>query len=385
MVALSKEDILQTLQYHKILDESENIKDDNKFRKLIVAVFLGMVSLERIKSSWKKEAREESVFQNKIEKIRPHYHRPFHYVGFGDKTLFISEKQIHERFFYQEFIKQFVVRIEDIDLIRRACNLTLKITDAQIKSHVGCKPELDKFCAECKNKFSEELLKNHKDFLFPLQVKSYTILDISIETIMAFINEDDLIEELEENTCQKCKRFVFEYFKYCPDCGEKIKKVNSPSPINREKVFNELVSIYLNKKTGINCEANKYLNDSYIETDILVSNKDKNLAIEGTTIVNLDKNYLNKKLTTLLFLDVLFPKPKNKLILWSLDHLGDKQENIEFVNKIAKGSLEIMKSLSTIPLMQNNSVAIIQTDLESLIKEVNFFIDELLTKLQDYK
>lgn len=382
MVALNKEDVLQRLKYHNILDESENIKDEDRFRKLITAVFLGLVSLERIKSSWKREAMEESAFQNKIEKIRPHYHRPFHYVGFGDKTIFISEKEVHERFFYEEFISQFITRIEDIDLIRRACNLSIKIPNDKIKSHNGCKAEADNFCPACKDKFSEELLNNHKEVFSALQVKSYSILYIPIEVILAFINGDDLIEELEENTCPKCRRFVFEYFNHCPDCGEKIKKVSSQSPINREKVFNELISIYLSKKTGIDCQANEYLNESFIEVDILASTTNRKLAIEGTTKIDLDKGYLNRKLTTLLFLDILFPNHRNKLVLWSLDHLGDKPENITFVNKIAKGSFEIMKSSSANPFMRNNSVAIIQQDLEALIKEVNSFIDGILEKLK---
>ena len=384
MVSIKKEDIIQRLKYHKILDEFENILNENKFKEIIIAVFFGLVSLERIKSLWKKEVLEESVFQDKIERIRPYYHRPFHYVGMGKKTIFISEKEVHERIFFQEFIPNFINRVEEIDLIRRSCNLHKKINDDLIKSHSGCVATNETFCEGCKEKFSEELLNNVNDFLLPLQVKSYTVLDIPLEIVMAFINGDDLIEELEENICSHCKRFVFEYFAFCPDCGKELKRTKN-DVINREKVFNELVSLYLEKKSHIKCSANNYLNESFVEVDIIASNNNKNLAIEGTTIINLDKNYLNKKLTTLLFLDVLNYQDKNKLLLWSLDAIGNNKENLDFVKKIAKESFEILTPKMDKKIMNNKSISINISDLKTLVEEINYVLDELLKKVNELR
>ena len=384
MVSIKKDDIIQRLKYHKILDEIGNILDEEKFKEIINAVFLGLVSLERIKSFWKREVLEESVFQDKVDKVRPYYHRPFHYVGLGDKTLFISEKEVHERIFFHEFIPNFINRIEEIDLIRRSCNLCNKISNEIIKSHHGCTATENSFCDGCKNKFVEELLNNIKEFLLPLQVKSYTILNIPIEMVMAFINGDDLIEELQDNTCSNCRRFVFDYFTYCPDCGKEIKKYGS-DVINREKVFNELIALYLEKKSQVKCNANNYLNESFIEIDVIASNNNKNLAIEGTSKVNLDKGYLNKKLTTLLFLDVLNYQDKNKLVLWSLDSMGDCEENLNFVKKFAKESFEILKPKMDRKIMNNKAISINNDDLKLLIEEIDYVLKELLNRVNELK
>ncbi len=383
MVSLSKDDILQRLKYHKILDSTGKVINETKFQQLIKAVFLGWISLERIKSFWKKEALEESIFQDKIERVRPYYHRPFHYVGFSKKTLFISEKEVHERIFFHEFIPQFISRIEDISLIRRTCNLISKINDNLIRNHPACQATTDGFCDGCRDKFAEELLNNHVDFLTPLQIKSYSIIDLSIETIMAFIDEDDLIIELEESVCEQCKRLVLEHFKFCPECGKKLTNKNSSSSINREKVLNNLIAVYLEKKTGIMCEANQYYCASKVEIDIIATKGNRKLAIEGTSIVDLDVNYLYKKVTSLLFLDVKFNTFKNKMILWSMDFEGNKKANLDFIDEVAKGSFEILKASLPRKIMINQSISITQQDLNLIIKEADYIVQELLTKISE--
>ncbi len=381
MVSMSRGDILQRLKYFGIVDESGNISEEVKFKEIIKSVFLGWVSLSRIKHFWGKEAIETRVYSDKVEKIRPFYHRPFHYVGFGSKTLFISEKEIHERIFFGEFIPCFISKFEDINIIRSICNLREKITDELIKSHKNCSAEDGDFCQGCKDNFAEELLKIPEEFLSPLQVKAHTIINIPLEIISAFINEEDLIEELEESTCPQCKRFILEHFKWCPDCGQKLKRKKEDTAINREKTLNELMAIYIEKKTGVPCEANKYLLDSRVEIDILASMRGKNLGIEGTSIINLDFSYIFKKLTTLLFMNVIFPKKENKIILWTLDYEADNEKNKEFIKKVTEKNFDILQSSMSSKIMNNNFISINQSDLNSLISEFDNILRKLLNSV----
>jgi len=232
-----REEIISVLIDRKIINSEKEIIDEKKFRELILATFLSLISHERVKRFWTRDSLEERTFREKHDKIMNYFHLPFHFIGFSNKTVFIADKHSKDKIFNEEFIPTLINSFQDIHYYRKVCNL-IDITDEVICSTHRCLRGEEEFCPSCKPYFSRELIKKKEIFFRSLNVKSHIVLDIPISLIMEFISEDDLIEESERNICEGCNRLILPHFKFCPECGKKIERskeiLGSP---NREKIL----------------------------------------------------------------------------------------------------------------------------------------------------
>ena len=376
-MVISDEDILRTLISEKIVDEKNEIIDEDKFKSLLLAVFLSQVSHERIKSFWKKHLSEERLLRPKdrYEKISSFYKLTFHFTGFGNKTVFISDKNINDRVFNEEFIQSIVNSKEDIHFYRRMAKLT-EITDEVIRASHQCTAE---FCKDCRDNFTNILFGKLDLFLKALDVRSYVILNIPILAITNFVDPDSLIEEWGENNCDGCQRPLLEHFKFCPECGTPVSKTNNNEYNNREKVLNQLLGWYIrlkNKLSGHN--SNAFLHQSTRETDVYLKNGNKSLLIEGTTQVNLQKDYIIDKAFTLLLIDSLDSNIKNYLVLWALDKNCSSERNESYVKDIFREKRFFFNKYSQQKqILKGGNISINNEELQILKDEFYSVLDNL--------
>jgi len=381
-MVLSDEQILGTLISEKIVNDKNQIIDEEKFKSLLTAVFLSQISHERIKSFWKRHVSEERLLslKDRYERVSPFYKLTFHFVGFGNKTVFISDKNPNDRVFNEEFIQNIVNSKEDIHFYRRMAKLN-EITDEVIRSSHKCN---DEFCKDCRDNFTSMLLSKLDKFLKSLDVRGYILLDIPINTIVNFIDPDSLIEEWGENNCkcEECQRQLLEHFKFCPECGIKVQKTDDASSNNREKIFNQLLGLYLKLKNNLEKHnANLFLHQSTKETDIYLKNGNKSLLIEGTTQVDLQKNYIIDKAFTLLLIDSLDSSIKNYLVLWSLDKNCSSERNESYVKDLFQDKRFLFNEYSqNKPMLKGPTISINNEELQSLKKE----FDNIIHNLNNY-
>lgn len=381
-----REEIINALIKRNILNAKKEIIDEGKFIELIFAIFLSLISHERVKFFWARDFLEEQTFKERHSKIMGYFHLPFHFVGFSNKTVFIADKHSKDKIFNEEFIPTLINSFEDIYHFRKVGNLN-EITNQVIWSNHSCAKGDKEFCSNCKSAFSQELIRKSEPFFKTLNVKSYLILDIPISLIMEFVSEDDLIEETERNMCKTCNRLILPHFKFCPECGVEIERTEDKMSKNREKMFNELMCIFLSLKNKLDsgmCKSNLYLHKDTHETDIYLKNNKKSLLIEGTTQIDLPKEYIIKKAILLLVVDAISPQDmENYLIIWSLDKECACETNKEYTEEIFdKERFILLESSLERQILNNPTIGIDHEELSLLKKDFFSSVEKLNNEIK---
>jgi hypothetical protein len=295
--------------------------------------------------------------KEKSNKIKSYFSLPFHFLGIGDKTVFIADKNPRDKFLKEEFVDTLVSCLQDIDAIRRISDLW-EIENKEIKSNHNCTADENSFCKDCKISFDNHLNNNMAKLLKALDIKSYIILNMPINTIKTFIDEDDIIEEIEDMQCHRCFCSLDEYDRYCYSCGLQVEKKEKKESNDREKMFNYLLSIYLAKKKGLSdYEANLHFHKGTRETDVLLMKEKKRMLIEITTQVNVPKEYIVEKAISLLIMKAILPLYESYMIFWSLDKNNDSEQNYSNIKDMfGKDMFFLVKSSLPKEILKNPTI-----------------------------
>lgn len=376
-----REYLIKILLDHGIIDSGKKIKNEEIFLELLFSIFLGWVCHERIKYFWEKDYLEETVIKEKYRKIVPFFHLPFHFIGMGDRTVFISDKTAKDKIFHEHIIDHLIDSYEDIHHFRNLSKMYDLKNEAIYSNHDCKRQENQVFCPDCKIGFEKELLKVHKDFFASINIKGYLILEIPTSLIKEFISEDELIEEEALDKCVKCKKVIVpNYWRYCPICGEQIANIEKEISSPREKVFNELLSIYFEYKHNLSSSrANKYFYKNQHEIDILLQKENKSMLIEGTTTIDLKKEYIDKKISTLLLFDKIYDST-NHLILWSLDVNCASSQNKDYISVFGEGEFILLEPCLKDQILNKKMIGIEQDELTMLKLE----FDNIINSLNEY-
>ena len=385
-MTLDKKEIINRLIFEKLLDEKEQIISEDKFKDLLFAVLVSFIVHNKILFNWNKDLRESKKvgIKERSNKIKSYFSLPFHFLGIGDKTIFVADKNPRDKFLKEEFVETITTSLQDIDAIRRIADLW-EIGDAMIKSGHNCIEEEKSFCKECKLSFDNHL-KEHLEKLFKaMDIKSYFVLDLPINTIKNFIDEDDIIEEIEDMQCRKCFCNLDEYDKFCSNCGKEVEKRKKKESNDREKMFNFLLAIYLSRKKNLkDYEANSHFHRETRETDVLLKNENKFMLLEITTQVNVSKEYIVEKAISLLIMKAILPKVKSHMVFWSLDKNNHSEINYSHIKDMFnEETFFLVKSSLPREILKNPTVGIYQEDVNLLRNEFENMLNYILEKIDD--
>ena len=387
---IDKKEVINRLIFGKLLNEKEEVISEDKFKELIFAVLLSFIAHNKILFNWNRDLKENKKLNPKERslKIKSYFSLPFHFLGIGNKTIFVADKNPRDKFLREEFIDTIVTCTQDIDSIRRIADLW-EISDEIIKKSHNCQEGEKIFCKDCKCGFDNNLIE-YLDRLFKaLDIKSYFIFDLNINTIKNFIDEDDIIEDIEDMQCLRCFCHFDDYDRFCSSCGLEIEKKEKKESNDREKMFNYLLAIYLSKKNNLlDYDANMHFHKGTRETDILLMKNKKRMLLEITTQVNLPKEYIIEKAISLLIMQAIFPNDENYMVFWSLDKDNNSANNYSNVAEMFETErFFLVKSSLPREILKNPTVGISQEDLillkaefENMITYISERINTLLLK-----
>jgi hypothetical protein len=386
-MGFDKKEVLNRLIFEKILDDKNQIISEEKFKDLMFAVLVSFVAHNKILFNWNRDLKENKKMniKEKANKIKSYFSLPFHFLGIGEKTVFVADKNPRDKFLKEEFVDTMVTCTQDIDAIRRISDLW-GIEDKLIKSSHNCSADENSFCKDCKISFDNHLENNIEKLLKALDIKSYIILDIPINTIKTFIDEDDIIEEIEDMQCRRCFCSLDEHDRFCYNCGFQVEKKEKKESNDREKMFNHLLSIYLAKKKKLaDYEANLHFHKGTRETDVLLMQGKQRMLLEITTQVDVPKEYITEKAISLLIMKaILPPEYKSYMIFWSLDKNNDAKHNYSNIDGMfEKDIFFLVKSSLPREILKNPTVGIILEDLIFLRKEFDNLIEYTLDKVDN--
>ena len=369
---INKKEVIQRLTFEKFLNEEEKIVSEAKFKDLILAVLLSFIAHNKILFNWNRDLKENRKLnpKEKSNKIKNYFSLPFHFLGMGNKTIFIADKNPKDKFLREEFVDTLVTCCQDIDVIRRVADLW-DISDNNIKDSHSCLEDKNRFCKDCKNSFDNHLIGHHEKLFKSIDIKSYIVLDVNINTIKNFIDEDDILEEIEEMQCKRCFRYFEEYDRFCSNCGLELEKKRKRESNDREKMFNYLLAIYLSKKNNVSdFEANSCFHKGTRETDILLKNDKKRMLLEITTQISPSREYITEKAISLLIMQAILPKDyESYMVFWSLDKNNHSEENYSNIKEMFdKERFFLVKSSLPKDILKNPTVGIVQEDI-SLLKD----------------
>jgi hypothetical protein len=382
---LDKSEVINRLIFEKLIDSNGKITSEEKFKDLIFAVLISFIAHNKILFNWNRDLKENKKMnlKEKSSKIKSYFSLPFHFIGIGAKTVFVADKNPKDKFLREEFVDTLVASFQDIDVIRRIADLW-EIEDKMVKEGHDCNKNEKLFCKNCKTSFNNHLQNNIQKLLKALDVKSYIVLDLPITTIKNFINEDDIIEEIETLQCSGCFCNLEEHHLYCYNCGLEKEKRERKESTDREKMFNFLLAIYFAERKNLKeYDANKTFHKDTRETDVLLGENKKRILIEITTQVDVPKEYITEKAISLLIMKSILKEDKSYMIFWSLDKNNSSAPNYENVREMFDEELFFLVD-SSLPkeILKNPTVGISQEDINLLRKEFDNMLAYTLRKIE---
>ena len=381
---IDKGEVIQRLTFEGILDAKGKIISEEKFKDIMFAVLLSFIAHNKILFNWNRDLKDnKKSLKEKSSKIKSYFSLPFHFLGLGNKTIFVADKNPRDKFLREEITETIITCSQDIDMIRRVSDLW-EITDEIIKKSHSCQADSKNFCIKnCKESFENQLAEKHEKLLKALDIKSYFVLGLKAKTIKSFIDEDDIIEDLEDTRCKRCFCYFDEHDRFCSNCGLELEKKKIRESNDREKMFNYLLAIYLSKKNKIlDYEANLHFHKGTRETDVLLKKDKKRILLEITTQVNIAREYLIEKAISLLIMQAILPKDyESYVIFWSLDKNNDSKDNIEDVLEMfGERRFFLVKSSLQKDILKNPTVGIPQEDLDLLRGEFENMLKYMVEK-----
>ncbi len=291
-----------------IISGEDSILEEGLFLEFLFGIFLFYLSFERYKRLYEDaiENQRKSIIKNQKPKsfALPGY--PFRFVGVGNETIFIG-KMVTPRELFSEIVHEnFFWNFNYID--RASPYVDPKIIEEESwKEHNCPKSYCNKYCEECKKDFSKFALTLDNNFWKSMGIESQVRIKLPVYLFKEIISPESLIElEQEIYTCS-CNEVIEESHNFCNNCGLGVNKEIFEKEIHTEqpeKVFNEVLGLYLSLKKGYAYRANFVMDKDFInEVDIYLQKESIIKVIEYTTKLSVDKGYIITKIKNLTIID----------------------------------------------------------------------------------